>query len=468
MSDEMREGQLKNKAEQKAEVFFKKYRKQMQAMEHSPLSRARTLTAYDYYALGSQLDAWENYVAICEDDGTVNALGKLPNIALDVITVTYGSSPLSVMAATQPIEEEVGTVYYKQLVAASSRGSHNAGDIIINPTEGQMVPLSGFSSDTVTETAGTTADGTLSYAGNLTNVPLRKEKVVVMVNVNGTTLTAKDNGQGYLIGYNLQGTINYATGAFVVEFKNNPGGAYPIVFQTATNFEGSTDIPKIAFRLTSKQVTARVWALKDTIGLEQSYALRKRFNMTAEDEMAKDLVASINSELATDAIRRLAMAAIDNVNYTKAAPTAVSDYEHRMSFKFRLADAESNLLKNAGRGSVNVMIAGLNVSSIISTLPGFVKITEGSDVGPHIYGTLDNVIVIRVQNTSILSPDKLITMYKGSSPFEGPLVWAPYMPLVTTAAMPNGTNPLMTQKAAAVWGGLDLLVPNFVTQLTLI
>ncbi len=468
MSDQINEGALERSVDKKADNFFKKYRDQMESMEKSPLAAVRTPSSYDYYALGTQLDAWENYVEMCEEDGTVNALGKLPNIALDVITVGYGSSPINVMASVQPIEEEMGSVYYKKLIANTTRGAQTAGDEIFNPTAGGQNPLNGYSSDTLQETVATTVDAQLSYSGNLANAPLRREKVFVTVDLGGgTVLNAKDDGAGYLIGYNLQGTIDYTTGAFVLEFSNNPGAGHDIIITSGSNFEAATDIPKVSFKLTTKQVQARVWALKDTIGMEQSYALKRRFGLTADDEMTKDLVASINSELSAEAIRKLAVAAKGNVNYSKSAPANVSDYDHRMGFKFKLADAEANLLGNAGRGTINVYIAGLNACSIISTLPGFKKVSDGNDIGPHIFGTLDGITVIRVQNAQILDPDALIGIYKGQSPFEGPLVWAPYMPLVTTSAMPTGANPLTTQKAAAVWGGLDLLVDNFVTKVTL-
>ena len=51
------------------------------------------------------------------------------------------------------------------------------------------------------------------------------------------------------------------------------------------------------------------------------------------------------------------------------------------------------------------------------------------------------------------------------TPFEAPVVYAPYMPLVVTTALPNGINPLLNQKAAAVWAAIESLIPNFVTQL---
>ncbi len=466
MSEHIDEGALDKKAEQKADMYFAKYKDQVQALESSPLAKVRTITPYDVYALGSQLQAYENYQEMCEEDGTLAALGKIPNIALDVVTVAYGSSPLSMIASTQPIDEEQGTVYYKNVIAQTTRGSHTAGDTVFDPTTGGLTPLDGYAADTLLESLGDTSDTVLQYTGNLTNVPLRPYKVTVEIVSLG--LSATDNGDGVLIGYNIQGSIDYNTGAYVIDLANNPGASQAISATSATNFEQAPDIPKIIFKLTTKPVSARIWALKDTIGLEQSYAMRKRFGMVAEDEITNDLVAAINSEIMTAAIRNLNQYAVGSVNYTKAAPANVSDFDHRQSFKFKLADAEAVLVGQAGRGHISVLICGLNGASIISTLPGFNKISEGNDIGPHIYGTLDGMTVIRVQNANILDANTILCLYKGTSPFDAAMVWAPYMPLVVTNALPTGTNPLTTQKAAAVWGGLDMLVTKFCTKLLLV
>lgn len=466
MTEQAQERLLDQKVEKGADRYFRRYRAQCEALSASPLAKARSLNAYDYYALGKQLENWDRYKEMCSEDGTLANLGKIPNIAYDVITVGYGASPLSVMASTQPIDEEQGMVYFKEVIATSSRGSHNAGDMIFDPRNGGTTPLAGFSSDRVTQSLGSTTAATQSYSGTINNTPLRTQRV--SITIPSLNLSAVDNGAGLLIGYNIQGTIDYATGAYTIELANDPAGAHAIVAESSTSFEGSVDIPRINLRLAHKQINAIVFALKDTVGLEQSYAMRRRFGLIAEDEITNDLVAAINSEMVSLGISKLAASAQGNVNFSKAAPASVSDFEHRMSFKFKIAEAESTLLGNAGRGSIKVMVAGLNVCSILATLPGFRKIADGNDIGPHIYGELDGVVVIRVHNPAILSPDQMLCLHKGASPFDASLVWAPYMPLVVTNALPTGANPLMTQKAAAIWGGMDVVVPNFVTRLTLV
>lgn len=71
-----------------ANEYYSRYKEHMQVLEsHSPLSKIRTITPYDYYALGKQLDSFTAYKSICEEEGTVSQLGKLPDLAFDIITV---------------------------------------------------------------------------------------------------------------------------------------------------------------------------------------------------------------------------------------------------------------------------------------------------------------------------------------------------------------------------------------------
>lgn len=466
MSDISIREQLKaQQVEQDAERYLKKFKNQIDMLEsRSVLSKVRSISSYDVYALGKQLEFFEEYKMLCEEDGTLAQLGKIPDVAFDVITVAYGTSPMGAIASIQPIDEERGTVYFKNVIAQTTRGNVTAGQKLAGAVSFEDVAAVGYAGDTLTQTVATVA-ATLTYNFTLAGAPVRPQTARFAFS---GAYTAVENGAGLILGRNVHGTINYTTGAVALTFITDPGNSATGVQVTyATDFEASADIPKILFKLDTKSVNARVFALKDTIGLEQSYALRRRFGMVAEDEVAQDLVSAINSETMNTAVIQLAAAAVGNTNWSKAAPDGVSYFEHKQTLKDTLSTAESVMLGNAGRGAINILIVGRTAGSIIATLPGFVKISDGSTIGPHIFGTLDGTVVVRVPNTNVLDADTILAIYKGGSPFEAALVYAPYMPLVVTTALPNGINPLMNQKAAAVWAAVDVLVPNFVTKITI-
>lgn len=184
--------------------------------------------------------------------------------------------------------------------------------------------------------------------------------------------------------------------------------------------------------------------------------------------MAADLVSAINAEIVNVAIDVLLQNAQGLAQFDRTPPSGVSYFEHKQTFKDVLAHAESNLLDNAGRGTINTMVLGRRVAELVGTLPGFVRLSDGSTVGAHIFGTLDGVVCVRAPHDGILDANTALCLYKGQTPFEAPVVYAPYMPLVVTTALPNGINPLLNQKAAAVWAAVDTLIPTFVTQLNIV
>ena len=448
-----------------AEVLYERYRDQMDLLKGSLLGKVKGgIEPYDVYALGKQLEAFDTYIAMCEDDGNLGQLGKIPQIAYDVITVAYGTSVVPFIASVQPIEEESGHVYFKQIRADQARGNMAAGDVMIDPRTGVKTP-SGYASNYISgEVAAVTVGGVTHYAFTTAQTPIRPQ--TIRVTVDGITPYAFDDGLGVLQGVGLSGTVTYFSGAIVIDFAANPGAGHNIYLEYQVNFEQADDLPRISSYFDSTSILARVYALKGTIGMLQSYGMRKRFGLVAEDELAKDLVAEINAEIGGDLIRLLAASYMGNTNWPKTPPANVSYYEHKQTFKDSLADSEAVLVGNAQRGTISTMIAGRNACAIMQTLPGFNKLTDGNTLGAHVFGTLDGVMIIRVNEAAILNPNYMINMWKGTSPFEAPCVYSPFMPLVVTSTLPAGKNPIGQQRAAAVWAGVKVLVAQFITRMT--
>lgn len=450
-----------------ADVLYEKYRDQMDVLQESPLAKTTNgLQAKDVFALGKQLEAFDAYKEICEEEGSLGDLGKLPNVAYDVISISYGTSVLPVIASVQPVEEELGTVYFKNVKAETTKSSITAGDSLATAKTGQTMP-DGYASNFVSAETLDTGDGaTVSFSGTLAGGAMLHSTLRVTVQDDATTF-AIDDGNGNILGAGVYGTINYETGAWTLEFASAPANTKIIYGEYQMNYEVASDIPTIRTVWDSTSVKARVFALKGTFGMLQSYALKKRFGKMAEEELAKDLISEINAEVGGTLIRQLVSNDLGGgISWDKTPATSVSYFEHKQTFKDAIADCEAVISGQAGRGVISVIVAGSNVCAIMSTLPGFVKITNGATVGAHIYGTLDGVTVVKVPDSTALDADKAITMYRGSNPFEAPAVYAPYMPLAVTTTLPTGANPLGNQKAVAVWAGTEVLVNQFYTILT--
>lgn len=454
-----------------AEMYHQTYRKQMDLLEGSMLMKVKgSLDSYDVFALGKQLEAFDIYRQMREADNSANSLGAIPTIAYDVITAVHGASIIPIVASVQPIEEERGNVYFRQVRSQTTKGTATAGNIVVDPRTG-VVTNTGFAGGAIESVAAAvTVAAQVAYAFTLAGAPLKSESL--QIRIDGVAgVVCKDVGPqgadkniGSLWGAGISGTVNYSTGLVNLTFAADPGAGHDIIASFQQNYEQAVDLPQIDSFLDSKGIQARIYALKGTIGMLQAFAMSKRFGMVAEDELAKDLVQEINREVGGDFIRKLRAAAIGSTSWSSAAPDGVSYFEHKQTYKDYLAKAETVILDNAGRGNISTLIVGKNHAAVIQTLPGFQKLSDGNTLGSHVFGTLDGITIVRVTETSILPTNEGIALWKGTSPFEAPAVYSPFMPLALTDNLPMAPNPLVTQKAAAVWAGVDILVPQFATK----
>ena len=463
----LNEAKQASMADKDANKYLKKYRSQIECLEsHSLLAKCRGVTPFDIQALGQTLDQQLAAQAMYEEDGSLSALGKIPNIALDVLTVQYGNMPMSVIASMQPIQEETGIVWFKDYVAQDTRGNVTAGDAVMKVDGIEDTFPRDYAIDGVSESPGSTAAATFVYNLNATEFPIRPYKFEVLISNLG--LRGFDDGEGVINGNGIFGTINYTTGAVTITLAADPGGVETITFNYQKDLELAPDLVKNIAKYRNKQVTADIWALKTTFGLLESFAINKRFGNFSEDELAQDLVSALNMEQMHKAITILLANLQGNTNFTVAAPAGISQRDHDLSFLRTLREAEAVMIGNAGRGTVTTMIAGLDVCTLIAQQSSFRQIADANSIGPHIFGTVEGITVVRVPNLNVLAVNEAICLYKGRTPFEAPLVHSVYMPLVVTNTIPLSPNPLSNQKAAAVWAAQESLIPNFATKITLV
>jgi len=450
--------------EREAETYYKKYRPYMQLLESvAHWKKFRKPNEWDYRALGKMLESVDEMVKMCENMGTVADLGILPKIARDVVTIVYGTSPLPIIASIQPLDEEVGLVYYKRVKAVSGGGNISAGDVIVS-VYGDFVTPQGFSNAEVTETIGTGDGSTTTFTATLTYKPVRPGTVSVVAG----NITAQDyNYDGKLLGEGVKGTIDYGTGEIEVTFDEAPANGVNVVATYWGNVEDlQLGVREINYELDTKQVRAKIYALKGMTGLFKSWQFQKRFGRAAEEELATDLINAINSEIMGDLIRKMKAMLPGSVTWSASVPSGVSYFEHKQSFKDAVAGAERYIIENSKRGKVSFIIAGTKVCSVIRTLFGWNQLYDGRGMfGAYLFGELDGIPVINVPDTSLLEANRAIVGYKGVSDFEAPAVFCPYMPITVTTVLPT-VHPLVTQRAVACWAAVEVLINRFLYGLT--
>ena len=430
----------------------------------STIAKTRGVTNEDLFALGTQLEQYDSFQAFSESNGGYGDLGILPNIALDVITASTAQSPIPLFASIQPMQEQQGTIYFKNVVAETTRGGVTDNEILVDPIHGRVKRPSSFAGEEITgEVIGTADDITLTFSGTAVYFPVRKREVEVYSGV----LKLIDDGLGNLIGVGGSGVINYETGVFSVTFLVAPATGDDVTLTYATNFESLSEIPTIRSEFDSIGVRAKTYALRSDVGLFKSYSLGKRFGINVEETMAKDLTQELTTEVASNVVMEAYVNATGNIDWNRTAPAGISFTEHKLTFFDALANAESTILANAGRsGGASALIAGHGASAIMRTLPGFKPAGDLNAVlGTHFFGTLDGKPVLR---SSVVPDQEILMVSKGTSMFDTSVVYAPYLPLFVTN-MTDGMdhNPLKSQKGVALQAGMIAPVPTLITKITI-
>ena len=412
-----------------AEKLYDKYRDYMDFYERKSVSAKvnGTLKVEDVYALGKQLENFENWKNFNEANGGQGDLGLLPNIALDVITASNVQSVIPLFASVQPLDEVQGTIWYRNIVATNSRGNINGGDVLASGYNGRRKLESGFAGEEVFNEVVATGDGSTTTFTFTTNYPPVLKRTIT-ITVEGQPKTkGLDDGDGNLIGVGItSGQINYENGAATITFNTAPDSGANVLMSYATDFEGLDEIPTIKDEYTSKVLKARSFALRTEIGLFKSYQISKRFGTNPEEILAKDLVQELNAETSAAVITKAYLSAPAGLTWSKTAPSGVSYAEHKLTFFDTLAEAEAQILGQAGRfNGGSVYVVGTSAAAIIRTMPGFRPAdTQNAVLGTHYYGDLDGKPVIR----SIVMPaNEMLVISKGSSFFDTAVVYAPSM-----------------------------------------
>lgn len=467
---------LEEKNGQIIDWMKKEHPAHVEALENSPLSKVRSITEHDIAALGMQFQNFELYKRMCEENsGSLSSLGQLPRIALDVITATMGTSVLPLIASVQPMEEQKGLVYFRQIKSKNTRGSQTAGDIVSDPRKPVVTPTGYASNEMGNElVVANTVGLQVVYNFVLAKFPILSQYLKITFS-NDATIIAVDQGPlgtdkniGILYGKGISGTVDYTTGAVSIEFANDPGAGFQVYASYQQDLERGEDLQAITSFIDSKQIEAKVYALKQSQGMLQSFTLQKRFGMAMAEQLATDLVMEVNKEVGGDAIKKLQANAQGLTTFSRTLPAGVSFAEHKLFYKDQLFVADNVIVGNAGRGQISTLIVGKKHAAFLRGLPGFELMNDGNTLGSHLFGKLDGITVIRVPEVSLMGEDDGIGLYKGANPYEAACVFAPFMPMAVTDMLPEGKNPLNGMRAAATMAGIEALVPQYATKFNII
>ena len=491
---ELNESRIKLKAER----LYEQYRDKIDdCVTEYNKRHVKSFSRFDAYALGRMLENYETWIQMMPEDVVRDNLGRVLPIAMDIISAAYATSIMSVISSIQPIDDEVGIIFFKRLTAGTTRQGVTAGDQLFNEFGYRDWNKDGaYASNFIKrETYGDLAGGhggapdltDATYTKTVAHVPILRRTVLLEILdlTTGVVLrTAIDDGGGTnmsnlgnLFGKDIAGTVNYANGQviFALSSATDPSTpAAPVIkagdlvkISYETDIELLANIPKISWETVHTEVKARTYLLEGDWGVLTEYALQKRFGRAMDEEIASDLVSEINAEVTTSAIQEIVASVTTNVDWDATPPEGTSAFEHKLSFYDAIEAASTMIADTAGRGTVNYLMASGTGLVTLATQPGFKKVATGAAIGPQVYGILnDTITVIRVPGTDVVSPTTIYAGYRGGNWFESAVVYAPYLPLFVTDTA-TVTSSLRRARGVAHAAGVKVVAPAFLTKITL-
>lgn len=379
------------------------------------------------------LDNTRKYFDSLEETTKLVNIGDFEKYAFPMVRAIFPNLAAHNLASVQPMLGPVSLVFFMKFLYGRSKGSAIAGqDVVENPNKN-------YSSEEVTdENIGTgTGASTTIGTGTVDYSPLKPGTIVLTATIGATAAEITDDGNGQLIGDIGGGTntVNYVTGAIAVDWSAAPDSGTAVLAAYAYDMEGSDTLPDIDMQLTSSPVVAKTRKLRTRWSLEAAQDLRNLHGLEAEVEQVAAVANELKFEIDREVIDDMTRIASNSVtNFSKTPGAGISFTEHKLFFIDKLIEASNKIFSATQRATGTWIICGINVASLIESLPGFVssprpKGTRAVYKAGVLNGTWE------IWKDPNYGTNNYLMGYQGDSMWEVGYIFAPYILAFTTATI---------------------------------
>jgi len=400
---------------------------------------------------------------------TIPAL--LPSLVADNVSIV------------QAIDRPQAQVYFMNIKAASQKGTVNYHDQLIGAKSGHAssADARGYASDEVFEEANLAGTGAQTLVLTATRLfPIIAGSVVVS-NVTTTVAavqgleTFTDNGNGTLTG-SRGSTGSYVPNTGVISLDAGGGNTIDALTNSMVNYRYTVELcdPACAgyadriggldIEVVSENVDARVFPLKLNYTVFSAINLQKIHGLVLADEGMKFATQEIRF-----AIDQTVLAYVMSAANSAGSATGPGNFDCSVGagqewvwrlheFKRYISKASNNIFAKTLRATGNVIVAGINVASVIEQLPEFkpaAGIGTKPPAGPYVMGSLGTRLVIC---NPFYDANDYVVLFRGDNYLFAGLIYAPYVPLYATD--PITLADLTTQRGFLSQAAIKLINPG--------
>lgn len=381
------------------------------------------------------LENTAKYLASLEETSRAVNVGNFDRFAFPLIRAVFPNLIAQDLVSVQPMDGPVGLVFFFDLIYGSNKGAIAQGTPMFSSLTGHPGD-DYYSGPEIRDELVATGAAAAAIAGTLAYTPVVPNTLVI---TDGTQVV-RDNGAGQLVG-DINGaiaaTVNYSTGAVTFSFAAVVAAGTAVTADYEYDNEANSQVPEVDFQLTSAPVVAKINKLRTRYSLEAAQNLKALHGLSAETELVVALAQELRFEIDRNVIRDVnSFAQATAVTWPLAPGVGLSWTEHKLSFVDILIRGSNNIFQLVRRGQPNFVVMGLEVSSVVESLPGF-KASDAmqSPNGVIFAGTLAgrwrcykdpyNIDGTATQRNFLIG-------YKGSTFLDAGYVYAPYIPFYTT------------------------------------
>lgn len=359
-------------------------------------------------------------------------LGSFVDYGFDVISATVPNLISHDIVSVQPMNAKHGAIFYLQYLYGNNKGNIQQGSVMNSPFTG-IEGNTNFSNDRIVgESAGIGDGSKTTFTTSLGYTPLRPNSIMVKAG----SVIATDNGQGELTGAGVTGTIDYKTGEVSITFTPAPAAETAVIVDYRYDMDLTTvGFSQVDLDLQSVSIEAFPRKLRARWLLDAGFELQKMKGIDAESELIVAMSSEIKYEIDGEILKELyRYAAHTGFEWDCQLPqgAAISYIDYKRTIIDVFTEMSNTIFTSTKRVGANIIIAGVNVCTIIETLPEFkaADTSSGQINGPHYLGELANKW--KVYKNPFYGDDHFVLGYKGASYLDAGYVYAPYMPLYAT------------------------------------
>jgi hypothetical protein len=312
--------------------------------------------------LSIMLENQENHLQNLTETVISGAFSTTPENVIRIVRLGYPNSVRGEIFHEFPMVTARDSIYYLKPVYASTARGATANNITHENSSWR------YASELEEQLLGLGDGSTVNFTGTLSNGPLRPFSVKLL---REEIPVAVDDGSGNLVGATLDtgatNTVNYTTGAVVINFKSGsaPADGDNIVVQYHFDSEESSqyaDVKAINLQLTDHQFRAKPWPLYVSWSKMSELLLGTTLDIDAEAALIKGAADELKKSLDFHAVKMGYRYSLGNslttFNADFSAAGSDSEVAHAQSVTKTIAQASKVIYNALQRGGVNVLVAG--------------------------------------------------------------------------------------------------------------